>query len=68
MMFHSLNRACCVISNFSFNVLSAAGPENNVLHPEKGITIWDFNYQAFKSSEGIISRKILTERLKIGIL
>ena len=49
--------------------LNAAGPENNVLHPQKGITIWDFlTYQAFKSREGIISRKIHTERLKIGIL
>ena len=48
---------------------TAAGPEKNVLHPPKGITIWDFlTYQAFKSREGIISRKILTEQLKIGIL
>ena len=60
-----------IVKNFIYKgrFTNAAGPENNVLHPQKGITIWDFlTYQAFKSREGIISRKIHTERLKIGIL
>ena len=42
---------------------TAAGPENNVLHPSKGITIWDFlTYQAFKRREGIISRKKIKDK------
>ena len=43
-----------------------AGPAYYVLHAQKGITICLFvTYQAFKNREGIISRKILAEWLKI---
>ena len=55
------------INDVGLTLPSAGGPAYYLLHPQKGIAICLFflTYQAFKNREGIISRKILAEWLKI---